>query len=119
MSSGVGGGGPLGDVPCFGDHPRPAFESAPIFTFVTDGIESALAKAREAAGEKRIGVMGANVPQQFLAAGLVDEIRVHLVDVLLGRGRRMFDTLPQRIELRQTEVSEDGGVAHVVYRVVR
>ncbi len=80
MSSGVGGGGPLGDVPCFGDHPRPAFASAPIFTFVTDGIESALAKAREAAGEKRIGVMGANVPQQLLAAGLVDEIRVHLVE---------------------------------------
>jgi hypothetical protein len=49
----------------------------------------------------------------------VDEIRIHLVDVLLGGGRRMFDVLPQRIELKQTELYEAGGVAHFVYRVVR
>ena len=114
-----GGSGPLGDVPCFVITHEPPSSAAPVFTFVTDGVESALAKAREAAGEKRIGVMGANVPQQFLAAGLVDEIRIHLVDVLLGGGRRMFETLPQRVELKQTAASEDGGVAHLVYRVVR
>ena len=62
---------------------RPA-SADPVFTFVTDGIESALAKAQEVAGDKRIGLMGANVDQQFLAAGLVDEIRIHLVNVLLG-----------------------------------
>ncbi|MCA1569958.1 MAG: dihydrofolate reductase family protein [Chloroflexi bacterium] len=114
-----GGGGPLGDVPCFVVTHDPPSNAAPIFTFVTDGIESALAKASEVAGKKRIGVMGASVPQQFLAAGLVDEIRIHLVDVLLGGGRRMFETLPQRVDLKQTGVSEDGGVAHLVYRVVR
>ena len=71
------------------------------------------------AGDKRIGLMGADVPRQFLAAGLVDEIRIHLVDVLLGAGRRMFDVLPQRIELKQTGLYEAGGVAHLVYRVDR
>jgi dihydrofolate reductase len=114
-----GDGGPIGDVPCIVLTHNPPSEAAPIFTFVTDGVESALAKAREAAGDKSIGIMGANVPQQFLAAGLVDEIRIHLVDVLLGGGRRMFETLPKRIDLKQTGLEEDGGVAHVVYRVIR
>jgi len=114
-----GNSGPLGDTPCFVLTHNPPPEAPPAFTFVTDGVEGALARAREAAGNKRIGIMGANVPQQFLAAGLVDEVRIHLVDVLLGDGRRMFETLPKRIELKQTELKEDGGVAHVVYRVMR
>lgn len=63
--------------------------------------------------------LGANLDQQFLAAGLVDEIRIHLVNVLLGRGRPPFDRLPQRIELEQTQVTETDGVAHIDYRVVR
>jgi dihydrofolate reductase len=87
--------------------------------FVTDGIESALAKAQEVAAEKRIGLMGANIDQQFLAAGLVDEIRIHVIDVLLGGGRRLFDQLPERIELEQTGLSKTDGVAHLEYRVVR
>ena len=98
---------------------NPPAEAPSVFNFVTDGVESALAKARAAAGDKRIGIMGANVPQQFLAAGLIDEVRIHLVDVLLGGGRRMFETLPERIDLKQTELKEDGGVAHVAYRVLR
>jgi dihydrofolate reductase len=114
-----GGKGPLGDVSCFVVTHR-AFEPPdPLFTVVTDGIEIALARAREAAGDKRIGLMGANLDQQFLAAGLVDEIRIHLVDVLLGGGRRLFDQLPQRIELEQTGVSQTGGVTHLEYRVLR
>ena len=70
-----GGKGPLDDVPCFVVTHRPIEGADPIFTVVPDGIESALAKAQEAAGEKRIGIMGANLDQQFLAAGLVDEIQ--------------------------------------------
>lgn len=105
-----GGSGPVGDVPCFVVTHDPPSDSAPIFTFVTDGIESALAKAREAAGDKRIGLMGAGVPRHFLAAGLVDEIRIHLVDVLLGGGRWMFEELPHRVNLKQTGLREDGGV---------
>ena len=112
-----GGKGPLGDVPCFVVTNRPLPDADPIFIAVPDGIESALAKAREAAGEKRIGLMGADIDQQFLAAGLVDEIRIHLVDVLLGGGRRLFDELPERIELEQTGLSQTDGVTHLEYRV--
>ena len=90
-----------------------------MFTFVTDGIESALAKAREAAGEKRIGLMGADIDQQYLAAGLVDELRIHVVDVLLGGGRRLFDVLPERVELEQTGLSRDDDVTHLEYRVLK
>ena len=56
---------------------------------------------------------------RFLAAGLVDEIRIHVIDVLLGGGRRCFDQLPQRIELEQTGLSQTDGVTHLEYRVVR
>jgi dihydrofolate reductase len=114
-----GGKGPMGDVPCFVVTHDPPASSDPVFTFVTDGIESALAKAREVAGDKRIGLMGANIDQQFLAAGLVDEIRIHLINVLLGGGRRLFDQLPERIELEQTGLIRTDGVAHLEYRVVR
>jgi dihydrofolate reductase len=113
------GKGPLGDVPCFVVTHEPHASSGPPFTFVTDGIESALARAREVAGEKRIGLMGADIDQQFLAAGLVDEIRIHLIDVLLGGGRRLFDELPRRVELEQTGLSQTDGVTHLEYRVVR
>jgi dihydrofolate reductase len=114
-----GGKGPLGNVPCFVVTHRPLDSPDPVFTVVSDGIESALAQAQEAAGDKRIGLMGANIDQQFLAAGLVDEIRIHLVDVLLGGGRRLFDQLPQRVELELTGISETGGVTHLEYRIRR
>ena len=114
-----GGKGPLGEVPCFVVTHRLLDGADPLFTFVTDGIDSALAQAREAAGDKRIGLMGADIDQQFLTAGLVDEIRIHLVDVLLGGGRRLFDALPQRVELERIGLGETGGVTHLEYRVVR
>ena len=63
--------------------------------------------------------MGANIDQQYLAAGLVDELRIHVVNVLLGGGRRLFDVLPERVELEQTGLSQDDGVTHLEYRVVR
>jgi dihydrofolate reductase len=62
--------------------------------------------------------MGADIDQQYLAAGLVDQIRVHVIDVLLGGGRRLFDTLPERIELERTGLGESGGVTHLEYRVL-
>ena len=114
-----GGKGPLGDVPTFvlthGDVP----EADPLFRFVTDGVASAHAQSQAAAGDKRIGVMGAQTSQQFLAAGLVDELRIHVVNVLLGGGRRLFDVLPERVELEQTSLSETDGVVHITYRVKR
>jgi dihydrofolate reductase len=114
-----GGKGPLGDVPCFVVTNRPFEVPDPVFTVVTEGIERALELAREAAGGKRIGLMGADLDRQFLAAGLVDELRIHVVDVLLGGGRRLFDELPRRVELEQIGVSQTGGVTHLEYRVVR
>ncbi|HEX5936973.1 MAG TPA: dihydrofolate reductase family protein [Actinomycetota bacterium] len=114
-----GGKGPIEDVPCFVVTHRPMEGIDPIFTVVPDGIESALAKAKGVAGDKEIGLMGADLDQQYLAAGLVDEIRIHLVDVLLGGGRRLFDQLPERVELERTGLDQTGGVTHLVYRVAR
>jgi dihydrofolate reductase len=96
------GKGPLGEVPRFVVTHRPPASADPVFTFVPDGIENALAKAQEVAGDKGIALMGAELDQQHLAAGLVDEIRIHLVNVLLGGGRRLFDQLPRQFELEQT-----------------
>jgi dihydrofolate reductase len=89
------------------------------FTFVTDGLDSALAQARAAAGDKDVGIGGgASVIQQYLAAGLVDELRLHLAPVLLGAGKRLFDHLGnQTIELQQTRVIESPYATHLFYTV--
>lgn len=90
------------------------------FTFVTDGVESALAKAREIAGDKNIGVGGADVTRQCLKLGLLDEIQIDLVPVLLGRGVRLFEYLGvEPIELESTGVSAAPGVTHLSFRVVK
>jgi dihydrofolate reductase len=83
------GDGPSLKVPvgCFVITRRPPASADPVFMFVPDGIDSALAKAKEVAGEEGIALMGVDVDQQYLAAGLVHEIRIHPVNVLLGRGR--------------------------------
>lgn len=111
--------GPLGDVPCFVVTHDPSEGAPSVFTFVTDGVARAHELAQSAAADKTIGVMGADIPRQFLAAGLVDEIRMHVVGVLLGGGRRMFEVLPDRVELEQVALGQDPGVTHVTYRVVR
>jgi dihydrofolate reductase len=91
------------------------------FTFVTDGIESALEQARAAAGDKDVAVGGgANVVQQYLNVGLLDELQIHLVPVFLGDGIRLFDQLAtDRIQLEGTRVIESSAVTHLRYRVVR
>jgi dihydrofolate reductase len=111
--------GPLGEVPCFVVTHRLPASAGPVFTFVADGIESALAKAQEVAGGRGIALMGAELDRQYLAAGLVDEIRIHLANVLLGRGRRLFDGLPRQFELERTALGETHGVTHLEYRVRR
>jgi dihydrofolate reductase len=96
-------------------------EGGTTFTFVTDGIESALDQARASAGDKDVSVAGgANIIQQYLKAGLLDEIQIHLVPVLLGDGVRLFDHIgTERIELEATRVIESPGVTHVKFRVVK
>jgi dihydrofolate reductase len=103
---GWGDGGPAGQTPCYVlTHHAPDPATAPsVFTFVTDGIESAVAQAKAAAGDRVVGVHGATAAQQALAAGLLDEIQVHLVPVLLGGGIRLFDLLgADSVQLTRTE----------------
>jgi dihydrofolate reductase len=102
-------------------HPREAVvkEGGTTFTFVTDGIESALEQAREAAGGKDVGLAGgADVAQQYLRAGLVDEMQLHVVPVLLGDGTRLFrDLAGAGIRLECTRAVAAPGVTHLRYRV--
>lgn len=90
------------------------------FTFVTNGLESALEQAKATAGDRNVYLMGANIAQQCLKAGYLDEIVLHLVPVLLTEGIRLFDQLgTQPIELERTEEIEAPGVTHLRFRVVR
>jgi dihydrofolate reductase len=136
-----GGEGPWEDDPnadaWWGDDPpfhHPVFilthharkpvtkEGGTTFTFVTDGIEAALEQARAAAGDKDVAVGGgANVAQQYLRAGLLDELQIHVVPVLLGDGVRLFENHlgSQQGELECTRVIESPAVTHLRYRVVR
>jgi dihydrofolate reductase len=90
------------------------------FTFVTDGVESAIARAQAVAGEKNVAVGAASIVQQCLRAGLLDRIHIDLVPVLLGRGVRLFDHLgSEPVPLELTRVIEAPGVTHLDYRVVK
>src|SRR6201996_2075075 len=104
-------------------HTVPAEWSGPDspFTFVTTGIEDALAQARAVAGSKDVGIGGgADVIQQYLAAGLVEELRLHLAPVLLGAGKRLFESLGDRtIELERTRVVESPYATHLDFTVRR
>jgi dihydrofolate reductase len=89
----------------------------PLVTYLSD-VEDAMAKAKEAAGEKDVLVHGAAVTQLALAAGVLDEIQIHLIPVLLGEGRRLFEHLgTDHIELEPLRVLEGSGVTHLRYRV--
>ena len=90
------------------------------FTFVTDGIESAVTQAKVAAGDKNVAIATATTTQQCLKAGLLDEIHIDLVPVLLGDGVRLFEHLgSSAIELEQIRAIEAQGVTHLGLRVVK
>ena len=134
---GPAGRGPWGDDPWqgwWGDEPpfhKPVFvlthheREALIlgdttFTFVTDGIESAMAQAKAAAGDKDVFIGGgANIINQFLAAGLVDEVELHVVPIILGGGARLFAGVGPGLKLEEIRTVEAPKVAHLKYRVVR
>ena len=92
-----------------------------VYAFVTDGIERALEQARAAAGDKNVAVMGgARTGQQFIAAGLVDELSIHLVPVLLGSGTRMFENLGDaHIALEPLATVQTARAAHLRLRIAR
>jgi dihydrofolate reductase len=105
-------------------HPREPVtkKGGTTFTFVTDGIESALEQARQAAGELDVAVAGgANVVAQYLRAGLLDELQIHVVPVLLGGGVRLFEDHhlgPEPLKLDRTKVIDSPDATHLCYRVV-
>jgi dihydrofolate reductase len=129
--------GPWGDDPWqgwWGDNPpfhKPVFVlthharepltlSDTTYTFVTDGIHSALDQARNAAGEKDVFIGGgADVINQYLAAGLLDELELHVAPILLGAGARLFAGVSPGAKLEPIRVIEAPGVTHLKYRVVR
>ncbi|HEY7268483.1 MAG TPA: dihydrofolate reductase family protein [Dehalococcoidia bacterium] len=114
-----------------GPERRPLFvvtHSAPakspeggVYTFVTDGIESALKQAKAVSGDKDVCVMGgASIGQQYIAAGLVDEISIHLIPVLFKSGTRMFEHLGgEHTQLELLEAVETPLATHLRYRVVK
>jgi dihydrofolate reductase len=101
-------------------HPRESLEmqGGTSFHFVTEGIEAALEQAREASGDGSVDIAGgANVIQQYLRAGLVDEMHLNVVPILLGGGERLLDGVGTGLELEQTRVIEAPGVTHLRYNV--
>jgi dihydrofolate reductase len=99
-------------------HPRPplSLEGGTTFTFVTEGIESALDQARRAARGKDVALAGgANVAQQYLNAGLVDEMELHLVPTLLGGGERLFDSVKDLDGLRPVRTVATPDVTHLKF----
>jgi dihydrofolate reductase len=116
-------GGSHGGLPIFVPSHRPPPPAArwgyPLVTYVNDGIESAMAQAKAAAGDRDVQVRGAYTAQHALEAGVLDEIQIHLIPVLLGRGRRLFDVLPSEIELEIVRVIDTPQATHIRYRVRR
>ena len=92
----------------------------PLVTYVDD-VTTAMTKAKEAAVDKNVLVHGAGTAQLALAAGVLDELELHVIPVLFGQGRRLFEGLaPEQIELERTRILEgEAGVTHMHYRVVR
>jgi dihydrofolate reductase len=99
--------------------PGPTVANYPLVTYVSDGIASAMAQAKAAAGGKNVSVHGAYTAQKALEAGVLDELQIHQVPVLFGAGRRLFDVLPKRIELEIVQVIDTPEATHLRYRVVR
>jgi dihydrofolate reductase len=92
----------------------------PLVTHVND-VRTAMTEAKRAAGDRNVLVHGAGTAQLALAAGVLDELEIHLIPVLLGQGRRLFDNLdPEHVELERTRILEgEDGVTHMHYRVRR
>lgn len=102
-------------------HAPIARQGGTTYAFVTEGIEAALARAREAAGDRDVAVLGgADIVQQCIRAGMVDELRLHIVHILLGGGTRFFGGLStDGIPLARTNLIDADGVTHLTFRLER
>jgi dihydrofolate reductase len=109
--------GPVFVLTHYPRDPQP-MEGGTTFYFVTDGMEAAFKRAREAAGDGEISIHGgAETVNQYLSAGLLDELKLHIVPLTLGAGSRLFDGVPQ-LDLEQVEARAASSVTHVTYRVL-
>jgi len=99
--------------------PGPSVMNYPLVTYVNDGIASAMAQAKAAAGDANVMVHGAYTAQRALEAGVLDELQIHQIPVLFGRGRRLFEILPARVELAIVGVIDTPDATHIRYRVRR
>ena len=99
--------------------PGPSVANYPLVRYVNDGIASAMAQAKAAAGDRNVQVHGAYTAQRALEAGVVDELQIHVIPVLFGGGRRLFDVLRSRIELEIVRVIDTPEATHIRYRVRR
>ncbi len=99
--------------------PGPSVANYPLVTYVSDGIESAMAQAKAAAGDRYVLVHGAYTAQRALEAGVLDEVQIHQIPVLFGGGRRLFEVLPSRVELAIVRVIDTPEATHIRYRVCR
>ena len=99
--------------------PGPSVANYPLVTYVTDGIASAMAQAKAAAGDRNVLVHGAYTAQRALEAGVLDEVQISQVPVLFGGGRRLFEVLPSRVELEIIRVIDTPEATHIRYRVRR
>jgi dihydrofolate reductase len=117
------GGDVRGGVPIFVVSHRPPGPAArwnyPLVTYVTDGIGSAMAQAKAATGDRDVCVQGGYTAQRALEVGELDEVQIHLIPVLLGGGRRLFDVLPSQVELEIIRVIDTPQATHIRYRVRR
>ena len=113
-------GGSHHGVPIFVPSHRPAAPSvadSPMITYVTDGVASAMARAKAVAGDRDVLVHGAYTARKALEAGVLDQLQLDQVPVLFGRGLRLFDVLPQQIELEVARVIDTPAATHIRYRV--
>jgi dihydrofolate reductase len=99
--------------------PDPSVADYPLVTYVTDGIASAMAQAKAAAGDRDVLVHGAYTAQRALEAGVLDELQIHQIPVLFGGGRRLFEVPPSRVELEIVRVIDTPKATHIRYRVRR
>jgi dihydrofolate reductase len=98
--------------------PKTSVTKYPLVTYVTDGIASAMAQAKAAAGDRNVLVHGAYTAQTALEAGVLDELQIHQVPVLFGGGRRLFEGLPSRVELEIIRVIDTPEATHIRYGIV-
>lgn len=123
LTNGWGGSHPIPDVPVFvvsHSVPDEIMEGSTPFTFVTDGVHTAIEQAKLAAGNKNVSIGTPNVAQQCIKASLVDEILIHLAPVLLGGGKRLFDHIgTEKVQLEKLTVTEATDVTHLRYRILK